>query len=108
MRPSMTHREWLVVTAINMLNKAKGINYELEDVKEETDGEVSFECTYPTGLIQKWSWPVCWFDPSWNGPSAHLSGIPEEVLDKVNYYTGDEKVIARMMAYLWTKRNKKR
>ena len=45
----MTHREELTLKAVETLNKAKGINYKLEDVKELDDGEVSFKCTYPTG-----------------------------------------------------------
>ena len=108
MRLSMTHREELTLKAVEILNKTKGINYRLKNVKEESDGEVSFECTYPTGWAQKWSWPACWFDPSWDGPSPLWSGVPEEVLEKVNQYTGDEKVVVRMMAYLWTVRNHKR
>ena len=45
----MTHREELTLKAVEILNKTKGINYRLKNVKEESDGEVSFECTYPTG-----------------------------------------------------------
>lgn len=45
----MTHREELTLKAVEILNKTKGINYKLENVKEDEDGRVSFKCIYPTG-----------------------------------------------------------
>ena len=104
----MTHREELTLKAVEILNRAKGINYKFEDVKELDNGDVSFKCTYPTGWVQKWAWPSCWLNPDWNGPVSYISGIPEESLEKIRQYTGDEKVLARMMAYLWISRNNKR
>lgn len=102
----MTHREELTLKAVEILNKTKGINYRFENVKEDEEGRVSFKCTYPTGWIQEWFWPECWFNPKWT-PGV-ISEIPDEIRATFKNYSGETKILVQMMAYLWTVRNHKR
>lgn len=44
-----TARIELVKKAVDTLNKAKGVNFELADLEERPDGDVMFTMTYPNG-----------------------------------------------------------
>ena len=96
-----TKRIDLVKKAVDILNKSKGINFEVTDLIERPNGEVTFTMTYPNGFKQSWGFPDAWFDPEHKHSDAVvkiLKNIPAD-------WTADQKVIAKMMAYLWSVRN---
>lgn len=96
-----TKRIDLVKKAVDIINKTKGVNFELADLEETTDGEVVFTMTYPNGFRQSWGFPDSWFDPEHKHSDAVVNILENIPAD----WNADQKVIAKMMAYLWSIRN---
>ena len=99
-KPS-TPRVELVKQAVETLNKAKGVNFELADVEETKYGDVMFTMTYPTGAKNYWGFPDSWFDPE----HAHSDVVVKILKNIPADWTAEQKIIAKMMAYIWSVRN---
>ena len=98
-----TKRIELVKQAVDILNKTKGINFELADLEETTGGAVMFTMTYPSGFKSYWGFPDSWFDPEHDNSDAVKKVLKDIPAD----WTVEQKIIAKMMAYLWSVRNYK-
>lgn len=98
---SMSRAE-LVKLAVDILNKTKGVNFELADV-EEKRGEVFFTMTNNSGFKSHWGFPDSWFDPEHDNSDAVKKVLKDIPAD----WTAEQKIVAKMMAYLWSVRDYK-
>ena len=60
-----------------------------------------FTMTYPTGAIHHWGFPDGWFNPEHKYSNAVvkiLKNIPAN-------WTAEQKIVAKMMAYIWSIRD---
>lgn len=66
---SMSRAE-LVKLAVDILNKAKGVNFKVENLKETSNGGVNFTMTYPNGFKSDWGFQNDWFNPEHKNSQA--------------------------------------
>ena len=96
-----TARIDLVKLAVDTLNKAKGVNFELADLQERPNGDVIFTMTYPNGAKNYWGFPDSWFNPE-----HELSDAVIKILKQIpKNFTAEQKIVAKMMAYIWSVRD---
>ena len=92
---SMSRAE-LVQLAVDILNKTKGINFELADLEETTGGSVMFTMTCPNGFKSYLGFPDSWFDPEHDNSDAVKKVLKDIPAD----WTAEQKIVAKMMAYV--------
>ena len=91
----------LVKQAVETLNKAKGVNFKLADLQERPNGDVMFTMTYPNGTKNYWGFPDSWFNPE----HEHSDAVMKILKQIPKNFTADQKVIAKMIAYIWSVRD---
>lgn len=96
-----TARIELVKQAVETLNKAKGVNFELVDLQERPSGDVMFTMTYPNGNTHYWGFPDSWFNPE----HEHSDAVIKILKQIPKNFTAEQKVVAKMMAYIWSVRD---
>ena len=87
----------LTLIALNALNKAKGINIRLTNVKEDSEGGVDFHIIWPDGYEDDWGWPDAWI----KNPDHEYSSY---VMRNSKSFAGlddETKIMAKMMCYMY-------
>ena len=96
-----TARIELVKLAVETLNKAKGVKFELANLEETSYGDVTFTMTYPNGHTHSWGFPDSWFNPEHEHSDAVINILKQIPAN----WTAEQKIVAKMMAYLWSVRD---
>jgi len=90
----------IVKKAVEVLNKAKNINYVINSIYEDSYYGVVIDLTWPSGHKQFLSFSDKWFEPDWD--CKYISWYYK---DKIPQDADDEtKVIMRLIAHLWEER----
>ena len=90
----------IIYSSVKILNKAKGINFEVVRVLNvlENKSEASVEYRFPNGKLIKLHWGKSWLD-SLDFDGSNYTNIKLPKSDNPKNYA-----IMKVMAYLWRKR----
>ena len=91
----------MVEKAFEILNKAKNAGFILLNAYETNSGAVAMKMVWPNGFEQSWSWPDSWFKPDHKLSDAVMANW--EKLQSIK--DPEEKIIAKMMTYLWVEKD---